>query len=241
MILQIDPAFKALFLYNKQKSFQDTYNEAVEKAFEAGSTLQMPYSGTVVRMGRSHPVINGREVKEPCVKNGNYKRGIIDAAIVKTRSGRYRYVFTAERCRVQLVLEESGHSHALLFNLIVPFEKFTLRAALALVHLYAESGETPEVFCDHLPRGVEITVACLKRLLAWLQENFPHLQISLLQKTCGGQESQLAGAVRKIQKDFSRYCSMAVNTLHKALFQWRTTAVSVHLTPLPIGRSALSK
>ena len=100
---------------------------------------------------------------------GTYLRSYVDIQLVDGE-----YVVKKGIIAVQRILcRESGHTHALLFNVFIPYQKYTLRYVLYRLKEYFESGDTIEQFC--LKYDQEFSPTTMYKWLEWMRDNLSTL------------------------------------------------------------------
>lgn len=242
MISQFFPSFKTeVFssvseaieaIESNRLSFQEKYDKALIKIFGPGSVLVLPCNGSQVVIGA--PKASVKNPSEPFyVRDGRYSRKVVDVYCVKA-NGKMTYHFYESDIRIQQIQASSGHHHAVLTSLIVPYERFTTMAALCILWLYFMSGCSQAMFCDSL-KGINISVCELDRLIKWAKQMFPLLEIDVTPatNTTVAQCKAYANGIRMIMTNLKHYYALCVASLHLAMFQRKKPVFSPYLTGIP--------
>jgi hypothetical protein len=234
MITQIPGKENLLQVFNHEYPIQAIINYLLAAFFCVGNVIRLPCTGVIYVMGQAVRIHNGKRRRTPLIKDGFYTRNLIHVCI-KNEKNQKVYHFYREKVKVQRVRSASGHCHALLLDFIVPYEPFTYAAALAILDLYGRSGDSPEQFCMSVP-GIDLTVKTLMRLIEWAEQRFGIIGVSLAPEGNGpdAKRQAFSRAAKEIWNNFAEIFKSSISSLKRALFQWRVSKHSLHMTGQPV-------
>ena len=202
MITQPRPGFKIT-----DKAFMSI---PIEKWYEALKTT--------VKTGR---IENARLVLPCCllaniddiVLNGKYPRTYTDIQLIEGK-----YVLKEGRIQVQRILcRKSGHTHALLFDLFIPYQKYTIRYVLYRLKEFFESGDTIEEFW--LKYYQEFSLKTMYKWLTWLKDNLSTLtEMGIVKQWKEKRESYRQFTARLCDESAFMICR-CLKSLNVTLFQ----------------------
>ena len=175
---------------------------------------------------------DGKVIDGEYKMNGTYTRRRVIYDVYLDSQNQW-HIVEYENFKVQLIecKGENGeeNNHALLFDLLDPYESYTLRAIFFYVMLFTNSTISIENFCTehHLP------VNSFKRWLKWIRTNGPrvlgtgnpyintkkHLSKEMIRNFC-----------KLFQSHFAKTYKRVINHFNTSVFQTRATpAQSVKL------------
>ena len=111
--------------------------------------------------------------RDSYIRYGSYTRRVTDARVTGYRDGIPELeVDEVDNFEIHRLQHKScGHTHGLMFELFIPYQKYTVRFVLLLLHRYFHSKETMEALCNEF----YITISTFKKWLKWLGESMPIL------------------------------------------------------------------
>ena len=212
--------------------FQKKYDDALNRALSPGSLLVFPCTGERILIGTPKPKTT--TTNPSFKKDGTYTRTVIDAYWEISSSGTKRLNFSTEEISVQLIETSSGHDHAVLTNLLVPYEQLSTSACIAIVYMYYSSNESMQDFCDGLV-SINLTVEKLTQMIEWVKKTFPLLAINVTPEN-NTEESKREAYKKGINQLYVNqlyYHMLCIQVTHLAPFQRRKPVCSPHLTGIP--------
>jgi hypothetical protein len=116
--------------------------------------------------------------------HGSYLRNVIDLVAQKDENGNTLFGkngeaifqdYQAEKLKMKITrikCKDDGSTHALLFNLVVPYGQYSLRYIVYHLHKMIHSEDSMEGYCDK--HGIDVDD--MQKWIKWLEENAPLLQ-----------------------------------------------------------------
>ena len=248
MVLQMFPGFKPLFFQStKYSTFQERYDKILKDAFShKGNVFQLPCSGAKVKIGgmRRMPGDSGH-IEHDMVKNGFYRRNVVDAEVIRGTGRNVEFRFHTEKgVKIQVVKADSGHNHSMQFGMLVPYEKFSIGAALAILYMCVKQKLDAKGFCQlHIANLEGVTETDIHHLLEWAHSHFGDLGLgigTMFMYSPLWYQAVLEG-MRKIIRDFKAYHVRCTEVFRLAMFQRRKPVFSPHLTGVPYRDKGLSQ
>lgn len=162
---------------------------------------------------------------------GYYTRKVIDARVTKYHNGVPEFeIITIEDFCIQRLMHKNckwqkdsgtgdhGHTHALMFEWFIPYQKYSARFVLLHLQAYFRIGETIEKFClDH-----KIPISTFRRWLQWLGENMGHLREMGLVKDRNEHRENLMKWLNEITERVGFWMLKSLSKLNRFLFQRHT-------------------
>mgnify|MGYP002624111482 CR=1 FL=1 len=159
---------------------------------------------------------------------GCYIRKVVDAVITGYHNGIPDFkIVSIDKFHVQRLMHTGcrhqeqggqrarGHTHALMFEWFIPYQKYSVRFVLLHLELYFRTGETIEKFClDH-----EIPISTFRRWLQWMEENMSHLREMGLVKDRKENRGNLNKWLSEIMENVSFWLLKSLSRLNRVLFQ----------------------
>lgn len=183
--------------------FQTMYDAMCERVFKHRNELFMACCIVATAIGY--------------ILYGTYKRKVIDARITGFRNNIPQFeTQKIDDFRVQrLMHKECGHTHALMFELFVPYQKYSLRFVLLHLHRYFQTDTTIEAYClDN-----DIPISAFRRWQQWLKENMSLLtEIGLVREVKENREN-LRKWLEEIRRHTGRWMLKSLAYINLALFQ----------------------
>ncbi len=163
--------------------------------------------------------------------NGGYlRKKIIDIRLMKNEDGTFQYETIEIRdFRIQRILEKStGHTHAILPEIFVPYRQYSLRYILLHVSefYHQHHPKAQETYC----LDAEIDIKAFKQWIKWMKDHITILaEIGLtadyrdnlelfrswVQKLMAGTLNWMAKSLRKLNLGLFQEHVMPVNTMYQ--------------------------
>ena len=159
---------------------------------------------------------------------GYYTRKVVDAVVTGYHNGIPEFqIISIDKFHVQRLMHTGckkkgkdkqktrGHTHALMFEWFIPYQKYSARFVLLHLQLYFRTGETIEKFClDH-----EIPISTFRRWLQWLKENMGSLRDMGLVKNLKENMENLKKWLSEIMETVGPWLLKSLSRLNRVLFQ----------------------
>ena len=219
----------ALHATDDTESFQTIYDNHLEKALMPGRVIVIPDTDERYIVGAPNPVDGKSLIK----KDGRYERNVTHV-YAEMKNGKKTLHFYETKVRVQNMEAYTGHHHALLMNLLVPYGNFSTLACFYTLYSYFKSGQSPEDFCDGF-NHVDLTVTQLKEMIAWAKELFPLLEIDVTpaDNTAESVRKAWMKGLSVIFENQSFYHARCIQVRGMGLFQRKPPVCSPYLTGIP--------
>ena len=161
---------------------------------------------------------------------GCYNRKVVDAVVTGYHQGIPDFkIVSIDKFHVQRLMHTGcrqqekdgqralGHTHALMFEWFIPYQKYSVRFVLLHLELYFRTGETIEQFCwDH-----NIPIRTFRRWLQWMEENMSHLREMGLVKDQKENRENLKKWLSEIMENVRFWLLKSLSRLNRVLFQRR--------------------
>jgi len=149
---------------------------------------------------------------------GTYPRKqLIDARVIGYHNGIPELeTIVVREFRVQrLMHKDCGHTHALMFEWFIPYQKYSIRFVLLHLHRYFLMGQTIEYYC--LENEIPVTV--FRRWLEWFRENMPFLTQMGIVRDRNENRENLRKWLSMILKNTGPWLLRSLAGLNRVLFQ----------------------
>lgn len=152
------------------------------------------------------------------IEYGYYTRRATDARITGyTSSGIPEIEITeTDDFEIKRLQHKScGHTHGLMFELFIPYQKYTVRFVLLLLYRYFHLKPTVEEFCARY----NITAGTFEKWLKWLEESMPILTEAGIVGDRKENRQKLMEWIRRIWEDHVSWQLKSLAGQNLALFQ----------------------
>ncbi|MBR7045416.1 MAG: hypothetical protein IKI23_07135 [Lachnospiraceae bacterium] len=151
------------------------------------------------------------------IEFGYYTRCVTDARITGYSSGIPEIEVTeTDDFEIKRLKHKScGHTHGLMFELFIPYQKYTVRFVLILLYRYFLLKPTIEEFCGMY----NITARTFEKWLKWLEESMPILTEAGIVRDRKENRQKLMEWIRRIWEDHGSWQLKSLTGQNLALFQ----------------------
>lgn len=159
---------------------------------------------------------------------GYYSRKVVDAVVTGYHNGNPEFkIISIDKFYVHRLMhmgcrqkgkdeqKTRGHTHALMFEWFIPYQKYSVRFVLLHLQLYFRTGKTIEKFC----LDQEIPISTFRRWLQWLEENMGHLREMGIVKNRKENTENLMKWLSEIMEKVSFWLFKSLSRLNRVLFQ----------------------